>query len=127
MLSDSCAEFIDGMIEGGVTSDMYTTLRWSILHYQKKPFSYPPEICKLLVAAVDAVRKPRPSIGYGTFLRLLIATHEAYWDFHGDKEEKLPQTLRDIWPGPKPKPVKSVGTKFSPPRQPGQASRPMAS
>jgi hypothetical protein len=97
MLSDSCAKFLSDMYDFGVKSDMYVTLRKDIRHYQKAPFNYPTEVCGFLVAAVDAVRKPKPTIGIFTFIRLLIVTHEAYWDFTGDKEVKLPQTLRQIW------------------------------
>lgn len=98
MLSDSCAEFIYEMAEHGITSGMYAELRRDILHYQRKPFCYPREICQLLVSAVDGVRRTNPSLDLGTFLRLLIATDEAYWDSSGEKAGRLPQTLGAIWP-----------------------------
>lgn len=96
MLSDSCDEFLIEMYEDGVTDDMYTTLRKSIRHYKKAPFNYPPEVCDFLVAAIDAIRKPKQKIGTFVFVRLLLATSAAYWS-SDEKEARLPQTLRKIW------------------------------
>ena len=99
MLSDSCGNFLDAMYDDGVTPEMYKELRDAIRHYQKKPFNYPRKVCEFLVAAIDAIQKPDPKIGNYVFIRLLIATFEAYWDPSGKKEAKLPKTLCEIWPG----------------------------
>lgn len=100
MLSDSCFEFLSSVYEHGISDELYDELREAVVHYRKPPFSYPAQVCNPLLAAIDEVRKEdEPRISFVNLLGMVVATLQAYDSPSGtDLEERLPQTLRAIWP-----------------------------
>lgn len=100
-LADACSDFLWTMWEKGVSTRDLAQLREDVAKYadDTEPGGYPPEAIALFLAAIDEQQKPMggTKMDIGTFVSLVTAVFRTSDDLPDYPEEKLAETMRQLW------------------------------